>query len=139
MAALTVADSYNRDLIEDAYLKWQHSPQSVDPTWQAFFAGAEFAGNGVGQKLAGSPIAVDFRLQSGVVRLVNWYRQVGHFQAHIDPLQDNPPLPHPLLKLENFGLTDADLDKTVDGSMVFGINGVTTLAELLAMLDEKPM
>ncbi len=134
MAALTVADSYNRDLIEDAYLKWQHSPQSVDPTWQAFFAGAEFAGNGVGQKLAEPPISGNLRLQTGVVRLVNWYRQVGHFQAHIDPLQDNPPLPHPLLKLENFGLTDADLDKTVDGSMIFGINGVTTLAELLAML-----
>ncbi len=135
MAALTLSDSYNRDQIEDAYQRWQGDPDSVDVTWRAFFAGAEFAGNGVAEKLAGpAPIPGDMRLQSGVVRLVNWYRQVGHVQAHTDPLADNPPAPSNLLKLENFGLTDADLDKTVDGSMVFGINSPCSLRELVDTL-----
>ncbi len=137
MAALTLSDAYNRDIIEDAYHRWQAEPASVDVTWQAFFAGAEFAGNGVAERVeAMAPAAItgNLRLQTGVVRLVNWYRQVGHVQAHIDPLQDGPPPPSNLLKLENFGLSDADLDATVDGSMVFGINGPVTLRGLVDAL-----
>ena len=93
MSALTLSDSYNRDQIEDAFQRWRVAPDSVDVTWQAFFAGATFAGSGVADKLAATapPIPGDLRLQTGVVRLVNWYRQVGHIQAHIDPLQDAPP------------------------------------------------
>ncbi|OWK35976.1 2-oxoglutarate dehydrogenase E1 component [Fimbriiglobus ruber] len=138
MAAPSIADSYNRDLIEDAYEKWQRSPDSVEPSWQAFFAGVEFAGNGIAQKFAsGEPsVTGDLRLQTGVTRLVMWYRQAGHLQAHIDPLQPDPPAPHPHLRLENFGLSDADLDKTVDGSMYFGINGPVRLGDLFDALRE---
>ena len=136
MSALTLSDSYNRDQIEDAYQRWQADPDSVDPTWQAFFAGATFAGNGVGTKLRATapPIQGDLRLQTGVVRLVNWYRQVGHVQAHIDPLKDQPPAPSELFKLENFGLSEADLDRTVDGGMVYGITVPTTLRDVLNRL-----
>ena len=139
MSALTLSDSYNRDQIEDAYQRWQADPDSVDATWQAFFAGAAFAGNGVAGKLAATapPVGGDLRLQTGVVRLVNWYRQVGHIQAHIDPLQDSPPPPSDLFKLENFGLSDADLEKTVDGSMVYGLVVPTTLRKLLDALKSS--
>jgi 2-oxoglutarate dehydrogenase E1 component len=132
MAAPSLGDAYNRDLLDDAYRRWRESPASVDPTWQAFFAGVEFAGNGV----AGKPAAIpgDLRLQTGVVRLVFWYRQAGHLQAHIDPLQENPPPPTPLLQLDAFNLTEADLDKTVDGSLVHGIDGPIKLADLIAYL-----
>jgi 2-oxoglutarate dehydrogenase E1 component len=137
MPAVTLADSYNRDLIDDAYQKWQAEPDAVDPTWQAFFAGVEFAGNGIAQKVgSAAPIPGDLRLQTGVVRLVFWYRQAGHFQAHTDPLQDQPPPPHKLLQLETFGLSEADLERTVDGSMYFGISGPVKLAELLAAVRE---
>ena len=143
MAAPTaLADSYNRDALDDAYQKWQADPRGVDPTWQAFFAGVEFAGNGPhangAAKVAApaAPIPGDLRLQTGVVRLVNWYRQAGHFQAHTDPLQTDPPPPHHLLALETYGLSDADRDKTVDGSMVFGLTGATKFGDLLALLKD---
>jgi 2-oxoglutarate dehydrogenase E1 component len=132
MAAPAIADAYNRELLEDAYQRWQESPDSVDPSWQAFFAGVAFAGNGI----AGRPAAIrgDLRLQTGVVRLVNWYRQAGHLQAHTDPLRDAPPPAPDVLRMENYGLTDADLSATVDGSMVYGIEGRTRLADLIAHL-----
>ena len=84
----------------------------------------------------GSPSTADLRLQTGVVRLVFWYRQVGHLQADIDPLRDGPPPPHPLLALEHFGLSEADLDKVVDASMYFGINGPMRLGDLVNALHE---
>lgn len=139
MAAVNLSDPYNRELIESAYESWQANPGSVDPTWQSFFAGAEFAGNGVNAKLAAGgstpPAPAEMRLQTGVVRLVNWYRQAGHLQAHLDPLRDAPP-PNPLLALENFRLSEADLDKTVDVSMVFGMSGSARLRDLIEALRE---
>ena len=142
MAAPTLADSYNRDVLETEYLKWQAEPASVAPDWQAFFAGATFAGNGVQQRVEALPRATttagaaDLRLQTGVVRLIFWYRQIGHLQAYTDPLQDAPPPPHPLLKLDNFGLSDADLDTVVDSSMIFGAPDRMALRDLVALLKE---
>src|SRR5262249_37120864 len=92
----------------------------------------EFAGNGIAGRP--SPIPGDLRLQTGVVQMVYWYRQVGHLQAHIDPLQDSPPPTHELLKLEKFGLSDADLEKTVDGSLYHGLERRTRLRDLLGAL-----
>ena len=144
MAAPVLADSYNRDVLEQAYSQWQAEPASVDATWQAFFAGAEFAGNGTQQRLdalprpalggaAAAPTA-DLRLQTGVVRLVFWYRQTGHLQAHTDPLMDAPPPPLPTLRFANFGLTDADLDTVIDSSMIFGSPDRMPLRDLVELL-----
>jgi 2-oxoglutarate dehydrogenase E1 component len=128
--------SENGELTDEMFRRWRENPESVDPTWRAFFAGMQFDG-----KLGGVPTAVtapaaDLRLQTGVVRLVFWYRQAGHLQARTDPLATSPPPPCPLLALERFGLSDADLDKTVDGSMYFGINGPIRLRELIDALKE---
>jgi len=128
------ASALNRDLLDETYLKYRADPESVDATWRAFFAGMEFAGS------LGTPAAdrtdADLRLQTGVVRLVFWYRQAGHLQADTDPLRDGPPPDHPLLALANFGLTDADLDKIVDASMYFGIDGPIRLRDLIAVLRD---
>ena len=138
MAALILADAYNREQLETTYQRWLAEPDSVDATWQSFFAGAEFAGNGILARASSlpAPLPGDMRLQTGVVRMIFWYRQIGHLQAHIDPLAKDAPPPHPLLKLENFGLSEADLDTTVDVSMAFGLNSPTTLRTLIDHMRE---
>ena len=129
------ANAHNRDLLDQAYRQFRDDPQAVDATWRAFFAGMEFGGSLPASP--GSPAsAIDLRVQIGVVRLINWYRQAGHLQADIDPLRDGPPPPHPLLALENFGLTEADLDRTVDASMIFGMSGPATVRDILAVLHD---
>ncbi|MFO0797735.1 MAG: 2-oxoglutarate dehydrogenase E1 component [Gemmataceae bacterium] len=132
-----LAGPYNRDLLDAVYQQYRADPGSVDPTWRAFFAGMDFAGAGAAPTgYAAGPDAPDLRLQTGVVRLVFWYRQAGHLQADIDPLRTEPPPPHPFLRLENFGLSDADLDRTVDASMHFGIGGPAKLRDLIAALED---
>ena len=132
--------SENAEYVDEQFRRWQLDPNSVEPTWQGFFAGMQFAGKLPGAREAASDtsggVSADVRVQTGVVRLVFWYRQAGHLQAHIDPLADGPPPPNPLLALEHFGLTDADLDRTVDGSMIFGFDGPILLRDLLDLLRE---
>ncbi|QDU22990.1 2-oxoglutarate dehydrogenase E1 component [Urbifossiella limnaea] len=132
-----LAGPYNRDLLDAVYQQFRADPGSVDPTWRAFFAGMEFAGaSGAPTGHAAGSDAPDLRLQTGVVRLVFWYRQAGHLQADIDPLRTEPLPPHPFLRLENFGLSEADLDRTVDASMHFGIGGPARLRDLIAALED---
>src|SRR5262245_15858462 len=129
--------SENIEYVDEQFRRWQQDPNSVDPTWQAFFAGMQFAGRLPGAATTTADgIPVDVRVQTGVTRLVFWYRQAGHLQAHIDPLSTEPPPPNPLLALEHFKLTDADLDRTVDGSMIFGFDGPIVLRNLVEMLQE---
>lgn len=128
--------SENGELVEEMFRRWREDPETVDLTWRAFFSGMQFAGNlsnGTPGRTA-EPDAI--RRQTGAVRLIGWYRQAGHLQARIDPLATEPPPPAPQLALENFDLSHADLDKTVDGSMYFGMTGPVRLGELLEALKQ---
>ena len=129
----TFAGPHNRAILEDAYQRYQADPASVDDAWQAFFAGVEFAGKGLP---GNAELNVDVRRQSGAVRLITAFRDVGHLAAHIDPLSDTPPEMPWLISPERFHLTPADMDETVDASMVFGTSGLVKLRDLHAMLKE---
>src|SRR5207244_2263455 len=77
---------------------------------------------------------VESRVQTAAVRLINQYRLSGHLVANINPLEP-PPAETPFeLDPRRFAVSDADLDVTVDGSMLFGQDQPTTLRELLAAL-----
>ena len=98
MNSLTLPTRANADLIEAAYRSWLDNPDSVDPTWRAFFQGFALAnGNGASISSAlGSGAAtgdrvniIDSLKQSQVHSLIYHYRALGHTQAHLDPL--NPP------------------------------------------------
>ena len=117
----TFATAANLDLLEDFYRRWRENSSSVDERWQAFFEGFE---------LAGSSGGTSDTSQTGVVRMVYVYRNAGHLRAHLDPLSD-PPGPHPMLELSQFGLRDADLDRKFDCSVFRGL-GAGTLRELIA-------
>ena len=137
--ASTFAGPQNRDLLDSQYSRWQTDPASVEPSWQAFFSGVEFAGNGIASKPAAS-LNVDARLQSAAVRLITAYRDLGHLAAHTDPLrtpeeQAAMPLPWHLSEAR-FRLSAADLDATVDGSMLFGTTGPVRLGSLIETLRD---
>ncbi|HEY2138518.1 MAG TPA: hypothetical protein VGH00_00455, partial [Chthoniobacterales bacterium] len=38
---LSFANRSNLDLLEENYRRWQEDPQSLDPSWLAFFEGFE--------------------------------------------------------------------------------------------------
>ncbi|HEX3151214.1 MAG TPA: 2-oxoglutarate dehydrogenase E1 component [Gemmataceae bacterium] len=118
------ATAANLDLLEDFYRRWRENRASVDERWQAFFEGFELGGTSAGPSDT---------CQTGVVRMVYVYRNAGHLRAHLDPLSDAPG-PHPMLELAQFGLRDADLDRTFDCSAFLGL-GQATLRELRSALE----
>ena len=131
----------NIAIIEATYEAWLKDPNSVDPTWRAFFQGFTLGNNGgspvsalaaagdnEAQAHAAAPI-IDSLKQSRVHHLINTYRSIGHFEAHLDPLSDPPPA-NPKLSLAQFNLTEADLDTTFDIGTYLG-GGQMKLREVI--------
>jgi 2-oxoglutarate dehydrogenase E1 component len=118
MNSLEFPSRANADLIEATYRAWLDNPDSVDPTWRAFFQGFALGSNGASLQSANgtaeaAAIMADSLKQAQVHSLIYHYRSIGHIQAHLDPLSDPPP-PSPRLALSEFGLSEADLEKAFD-------------------------
>jgi 2-oxoglutarate dehydrogenase E1 component len=128
MTTVSFANRWNSGALESAYAKWRSDPKSVDERWRLFFEGFEL---GLDHQEVAPGAA---RVELGIFRLVQAYRQLGHFLAHLDPLGERR-LSHPLLALSEFGLDESDLDRTFDTSQVVGLPSAT-LRQLIAMLRE---
>src|SRR4051812_49910827 len=93
----------NADYIERLYQQYQSDPRSLEPQWQAFFAGFE-AGGGraissalhAAQAPAGASVEEAPGLGAGRPDLVPSYRKPGHLIPNPNPPGPNPP-PNPLL------------------------------------------
>ncbi len=136
MERATVANRWNLDLIEDYYARWRKDPGSVEESWRNFFEGYE-----LGHQAGGPPVAaVDLeaaRAQAAVTRLIDAYREMGHYLADLDPLKLTPRRQsHELLDLAAFGLTDADLDHVFYNRVGGTDGGASTLREVIAALRE---
>src|SRR5579883_1875084 len=151
----------NAGYVEDLHSQYQKSPQSVDPGWRDFFASlngsaaaaavpapriapaapaapAKTNGNGVAHVYALEPresLVAAAAMQGRVYQLLNAYRVRGHLFANVDPL-GAPPDAAPELNLENFGLTEADLDKTFGTAGMSGLPERATLRQIIAHLSE---
>jgi len=129
MIRATPATRWNLDAIESAYRRWHEDPASVDESWRFFFEGFEL---GLDHHLA--PMTGATRCETGVIRLIEAYRDLGHFIARLDPLSEVRTT-HPLLELSQFGLDEEDLGRTFDTSPFVGLPQAT-LEQLLAALRE---
>src|SRR2546421_11457291 len=132
------ANRSNLDLLEENYRCWQEDPESLDPSWLAFFEGFELGDlqlrNGAAA-MAAAPAADagEQPLQTRVDGLVYAYRTLGHTIARIDPLADRRP-ENPLLSLRELGFSEKDFDLIV--SSKFFLDGrKMTLREMIALLE----
>ena len=134
MNPVSVSERANAGLIEEYHQRWLDNPDSVDPTWRAFFQGFTLGSNGLAPTSAPAGAVVDSVKQSGVYYLISAYRSIGHIQSHLDPL-NAPPAPSPKLTLAQFRLTETDLDTVFDvGNFVGG--GQMKLRDILAALKQ---
>ncbi|HRP03515.1 MAG TPA: 2-oxoglutarate dehydrogenase E1 component [Opitutaceae bacterium] len=140
MRPLPLPTRANADILDAAYYAWLENPDAVDPTWQAFFQGfalgnQQYGKNGAAIRVSPEPSDLSDSLkQSQVHSLIYHYRSIGHTQAHLDPLSD-PPSPSPRLALGEFGLTEADLDRSFDVSHYLN-QGQMNLRSLIDSLSQ---
>ncbi len=131
----------NADYIDQQFERYRKDPRSVDDTWQAFFSGFEVGLSRLAASEVHTAKAADaagevpaLPLTMGVFDLVHTYREMGHAVAKLDPLGHDRPN-HPLLALDNFGMSEADLDRVVGKGSFYGpTNG--TLRDLVEKLRE---
>jgi len=118
------------------YDQYLQQPDSVEPSWRAFFQGFDF---GVENSQEGfsseTETGVPEHLQKEfkVVQLVDGYRKRGHLFTKTNPVRDRRTY-NPNLSIENFGLSHTDLGVVFNAGDIMGI-GPSTLADIVAHLE----
>lgn len=123
----------------DLYEQYQKNPDSIEPSWRAFFQGYDFGSESYGMNgeiVEGVSAQIPEHVQKEfqVVKLIDGYRTRGHLFTKTNPVRDRRKY-EPTLALENFGLTEADLDTVFNAGEILGI-GAQNLREILRHLNK---
>lgn len=132
----------------ELYEKYLQSPDSIEPSWRAFFQGFDFgmessleemgieSVNGSTAPAPGAQrpeMSETLLKEFQVYQLINGYRSRGHLFTKTNPVRDRRQY-EPTLALENFGLSEADLDTVFDAGKIIGLESAP-LREILATLN----
>ncbi|MGB1167546.1 MAG: 2-oxoglutarate dehydrogenase E1 component [Flavobacteriaceae bacterium] len=124
---LNAAHTAHFAALYDQYLQ---QPDSVEPSWRAFFQGFDF---GIEQNgsAATETTEIPEHLQNEfkVVKLIDGYRSRGHLFTKTNPVRDRRKY-SPTLDIENFGLSEADLQTVFNAGEIMGI-GPNTLETII--------
>lgn len=131
---------------EALYDKYLTNPDSVEPSWRAFFQGFDFGlesaldeadlsmQNGTMAMANGEQVAIPKSLQKEfqVVKLIDSYRSRGHLFTKTNPVRERRKYT-PTLDIENFGLSEADLSTVFNAGEIIGI-GASSLSNIISHL-----
>jgi len=122
----------------ELYDQYLSNPDSVEPSWRAFFQGFDFGmesseavADEVGTTSTGIPEQMQKEFQ--VVRLIDGYRNRGHLFTKTNPVRERRKY-EPTLDLENFGLAQSDLSSEFEAGSILGI-GKSSLSEIVRHLE----
>ncbi|WP_333661256.1 2-oxoglutarate dehydrogenase E1 component [Chishuiella changwenlii] len=145
------------EFIGDLYDQYIQYPDSIEPSWKAFFQGYDFAnatydgeplfapaaqtvnkGSQTAQAVVNptvvSQVPDNVQKEFKVINLIDAYRNRGHLFTKTNPVRERRIF-EPSLDIKNFGLSDADLDLTFNAGEILGIGGPITLREIIGHLD----
>ena len=134
----------------DLYDQYLQFPDSVEPSWRAFFQGFDFGleTSGNGQAVADQPQKVLTHPENGqpvqmsesvlkefrVVKLIDGYRTRGHLFTKTNPVRERRKY-RPTLDIENFDLQESDLDTVFNAGEILGL-GPSTLRQIIEHLQK---
>lgn len=121
-------NGWNGAYLDSQQEAYRRDPQSVPADVRAFFQGYD-----VGSAAGGSTSSGRDRIDLGAEALLLAYRGRGHLAAKLDPF-DRPRKRPQALTLEQFGLTEADLDAGVPSELL-GLPAGSRLRDLIAKLE----
>ena len=149
MDRFSFLNAAHTEFFAQLYDQYLVNPDSVEPSWRAFFQGFDFglttygeenyADNQV-QELANyaanvpqnAQVSDKLQKEFNVLKLIDGYRTRGHLFTQTNPVRDRRTY-SPTLDIENFNLSTADLNTVFDAAKVLG-HQPSTLQEILSHL-----
>ncbi len=154
MDKFSFLNAAHSQLIEDLYQQYLKYPDSLEPSWKAFFQGFDFALENyseddhytnpvapaqtvtvANQAPANTPIPEDIQKEFKVLNLIEAYRHRGHLFTNTNPVRARRHY-EPTLAIENFGLSQEDLTKKFNSAGETGLPGAATLQEIINHLEK---
>ncbi|MAE87748.1 MAG: 2-oxoglutarate dehydrogenase E1 component [Flammeovirgaceae bacterium] len=119
--------------IDELYQSFKEDPSSVDETWQKFFEGYEFSLQKYGEN--GAPTeGLEGSNEIKVRNLIYAHRSRAHLKSDTNPVRQRRE--HNVrLNLENFGLTEKDLNEEFEVGSEIGL-GRASLKTIIDRLDK---
>jgi 2-oxoglutarate dehydrogenase E1 component len=145
MDRFSFLNAAHTEFFADLYEQYTESPDSVEPSWRSFFQGFDFgmvtyneehavaqmtniASNALQNGATSDKILKEFN----VLKLIDGYRTRGHLFTKTNPVRDRRIF-LPNLQLENYGLSNDDLNTVFDAAKILG-HKPSTLQEILTHL-----
>ena len=130
MDKFTYVGNGDVNAIDDMYNRYVEDPTSVDIQWARFFEGVDFAKT----DFENGGLSENFGEELKVLNLIVDYRFRGHLFTKTNPVRQRRTY-SPTLDIENYGLTEADMNKVFQSGTEIGI-GPATLKDIIAHLEE---
>ena len=145
MDRFSFLNAAHTEFFSQLYDQYLLNPDSVEPSWRAFFQGFDFGMATYNEENAVQELAnyaanvspngqVSDKLQKefNVLKLIDGYRTRGHLFTETNPVRERRTY-EPNLDLVNFGLSNADLNTVFDAAKVLG-HQPSTLKDIITHL-----
>lgn len=119
------------EALEALYKQYQQDADSIDFGWKKFFEGFDFARTNYEE---GEAIPENLTKEFKVLNLITAYRSRGHLFTKTNPVRTRRKY-SPTLDIENFGLSEADLDVVFQAGEQTG-TGPAKLRDIIAHLKK---
>ncbi|SFS63449.1 2-oxoglutarate dehydrogenase E1 component [Lutibacter maritimus] len=125
--------------IADVYDQYLINPDSVEPSWRSFFQGYDFANEKYSLADDSATNNINIKVPENVLKefkvidLINGYRTRGHLFTKTNPVRARRQYT-PTLAIENFGLSEKDLETVFDAGELVG-SGKNTLRNIIKHLE----
>jgi 2-oxoglutarate dehydrogenase E1 component len=131
MDDLSFLQHLDTEAIEELYQQYRNDPGSIDPSWHHFFQGFDLARKDYSHPESES---LTFDEEFKVINLIDGYRKRGHLFTHTNPVRTRRRY-FPTLDLENYGLSDANLETLYHAGKEIGI-GKAALRDIVDHLKK---
>lgn len=130
MDKFSFLNNIDPDQIEELYQNFKDDPDSLEESWRLFFQGFEFSRINYTDSNSKTRVYPD---EFKVINLIDMYRKRGHMFTKTNPVRERRKY-KPTLDIENFGLTQKDLDTKFQAGTEVGL-GRTSLREIIEHLQ----
>jgi 2-oxoglutarate dehydrogenase E1 component len=145
MDRFSFLNAAHTEFFADLYDQYLENPDSVEPSWRSFFQGFDFGmttyneeqavaqmGNIASDNLQNGQVSDKILKEFNVLKLIDGYRTRGHLFTKTNPVRDRRIF-SPNFQLENYGLTNDDLNTVFDAAKILG-HQPSTLQDILTHL-----